>query len=388
MSAGPIDEDTARTIQSGRESMGAVLATVQERLQRAFVAFALGLLVGILVMRRWVWPTLKADLLPASAEVVVLTPFDVILLQVKIGLVVGILCAIPTVLYYSRHSLAERGVIRDVPVSRWKAVVVALVGLALFVGGALYAYLLFFPIMFDFLASNATNAGFSPRYSIVAWTQFILVLGLSFGLAAQLPLAMTALSYSGVVPYETFRDKWKIAVVLIFTFGAVFSPPDPFTQIMWAAPLVALYGLSLYLSKLVVTAKRGGADADLRRVLRRSWNHIAGAAVLSGGVAYAAFRFGLVEALNEGVLPALPTAVRPAPLPTLSSALGLPPETAFAVVAVAAGGVGAVLATLSVAYRGLEAAAPAEAGAAGGTAGTPAGVDLADLDAAGVRAAP
>jgi len=82
------------------------------------------------------------------------------------------------------------------------------------------------------------------------------LLTLSFGLAAQLPLLMGVLSYTEIVPYETFRDKWRHAVVGIVIFGALFSPPDPFTQVMWAMPMVILYVFSLGLAKVVTNVRR------------------------------------------------------------------------------------------------------------------------------------
>ncbi|MFB6219494.1 MAG: Sec-independent protein translocase TatC [Halobacteriaceae archaeon] len=370
--SGLVDEDTADAVRSGRETLGAVLRAAQKRLQRVFIVFVVGLLVGIYAMREFVWPQLKRDLLVAEADVIAQTPFDVILLQVKIGLILGVLLTVPALLYYARDPLRERGIIRDVPVARWKAAAVAALAVVLFAGGSVYAYNLFFPLMLAFLADNATSAGFAPLYSIVAWTQFILVLGISFGLAAQLPLVMTALSYSGVVPYETFRDKWRYAVVVIFGFGAVFSPPDPFTQVLWAFPLVALYGFSLYLSKLVVTAKRGSADVDLREAVRARWNHVAGAGVLGAGAGVAVARADLLLAANDL-------------LATAGSAYrfdALDPVVGGAVL----GLLGLAAATLYVVYDAFEGAAAA-AGPPGAV-GRAASIDLAALDAEGVRAAP
>ena len=356
--AGPIDEDTARAINQGRQSLGVVLRTAQERLQKVFIAFVIGLLVGIYAMRVYIWPALKQDLLARGASVIAQTPFDVILLQVKIGLGLGIVFALPVLAYYAKRPLAERDMVPDVHVARWKLAVLAVMAALLSFFGVVYAYFLFFPIMFTFLAGNALGAGLAPLYSIVHWTQFILVLAFSFGLAAQLPLVMTALSYGGIVPYETFRDKWKYAVVSIFAFGALFSPPDPFTQMMWAFPLLALYGFSLYLAKVVTTAKRGSRDFDLLGVLRHRWNHLAGVGVLGGAVAYAILSVGGATYFNQSVIPQLPAAVRPAPLPPIESALGLPRGVAvWVVVAIVTFSV-AFLAALVTLYRAIESAQP------------------------------
>ncbi|APE96495.1 twin-arginine translocase subunit TatC [Halodesulfurarchaeum formicicum] len=356
--SGPIDADTARSIESGRQTLGAILKTAQNRLKVVFVAFVVGLFAGVIAMRLYIWPTLKRDLLARGAAVIAQTPFDVILLQVKIGLAVGIIFALPVLLYYSKRPLAERGLIPDLHVPRWKLAIVALMAVFLSTIGIVYAYFLFFPIMFTFLAGNALGAGLAPLYSIVHWTEFILVLALSFGLAAQLPLLMTALSYTEIVPYETFRDKWKYAVIAIFSFGAMFSPPDPFTQLMWAFPLLLLYAFSLYLSKLVTAGKRGRRNLDFFGALRRRLHRVAGTAVLGGGLVYWFYGAGGLELFNGSIRPALPTLVRPGPVPSAAAALDLSQGLALLVVVLIGAVVFAILGALVVLYRATMQAQP------------------------------
>jgi len=377
-----VGPETARAIGTGRESLGVVLRAAQERLQHVFIAFVVGLLGGIFLMRLFVWPQLEADLLASEARVIAQTPFDVILMQVKIGLFAGVGAAIPVLLYHAREPLRERDIIPDVTVKRWHAAVVGLLCLGLATLGVLYAYFLFFPLMFQFLAGNAVGAGLAPKYSIVKWTEFIFFLALSFALAAQLPLLMSALSYSGVVPYETFRDKWKYAVMGIFAFGAFFSPPDPFTQILWATPLIALYGLSLYLSKVVVTTKRGREHVDVAGVFGEFWNRILGVGVLGFAAGYATGMYGGVAAFNDA-LAFIGSSVR---VPTVADLLGVPPETGYLLL----GGLFAVLALLVAllyyVYVAVDRAAQAVAEQT--RRPDPAAIDLDELDAAGVRGAP
>ncbi|MFC3477930.1 Sec-independent protein translocase TatC [Halobacterium litoreum] len=378
-----VDPGTARAINSGRETIGVLLGSAQRRLQHVFIAFVVGLLGGIFLMRLYVWPQLREDLLVESASVIAQTPFDVILMQVKIGLFAGGAAAIPVLLYHAREPLQERDIIPDVNVSTLQILGLAAMSAVLAVVGIAYAYFLFFPLMFDFLAGNATGAGLAPKYSIVKWTEFIFFLALSFSLAAQLPLLMSALSYSGIVPYETFRDKWKYAVVGIFAFGAFFSPPDPFTQILWAAPLILLYGLSLYLAKVVVTMKRGREHVDVSGVFRERWNRVLGAGVLGFAAGYAVGDFGGVAAFNDA-LDFIGSSVN---VPTAAEAFGVDPATSYLIL----GGIFAALALLAAllyyVYVAIERAAQTVA-ARGGPGASPADIDLGILDAPGVRAAP
>jgi sec-independent protein translocase protein TatC len=293
-----VDDDVAQTVSEGRANLGVLLRAAQKHLQKVFIVFLIGFLGTFTVLRLYIWDILKRDL-NAHPDIVVVavTPFEVILLQAKIGLVSGVIFMLPALAYFARDSLKSRDRWPE-NIPRWKVAGFGLVGAALFVGGIAYAYHLFFPIMFAFLADNAVGAGFQPTYSISMWAQFIFLLSLSFGLAAQLPLFMSTLSYTGIVPYETFRDKWKYAVVAIFGFGALFSPPDPFTQIMWAVPLVTLYAASLYITKLIITTKRSRSSIDFRRTARERWNVLAGLFLLGIGLLYAFYTFGGDAAVN------------------------------------------------------------------------------------------
>ncbi|MFT4880691.1 MAG: sec-independent protein translocase protein TatC, partial [Salinirussus sp.] len=406
--SGALDEDTVRTVNRGRETVGAMLSSAQGHLQKIFILFVLVLVGTIWALQTFVWDLLKQDLLfeqmnlttAEATEIVAVTPFDVILLQVKVGLIVGVVASLPVLLYYSRGALKRRGVWPDGPVSRWKVVAAGGLALVLFAGGLAYGYEFFFPVMFNFLAENAVNAGFEPTYSIVKWTEFILFLTLSFGLAAQLPLAMSGLALLGVVRYETFRDNWRYAILGIFAVGALFSPPDPFTQIMWAVPLVTLYGFSLGVTKFVVLTARAGATVPVRTVVRRRWNVLAGVLVLAGGVTYAYLTRGGLAATND-LLGVVGSRYR---FPTAGElgVAGLSPAVTAAAVAAGVALLVALVVLFYLRIKALEsdaadalaggtttvADAEATAGETVASVGEPASIDIDALSAPAVRAAP
>ncbi|WP_136717619.1 twin-arginine translocase subunit TatC [Halorientalis salina] len=392
--SGAVDDDARESLQSGRETLGAMLSSAQSDLQKVFIVAVVGLMGTIYLLREFVWEMLKRDLFSMmppfvreETSVVAITPFDVILLQVKIGLVVGLLLAIPLFIWYSRDALRQRGYWPGERVARWKFATVLLLSLVLLAAGVSYAYELFFPLMFNFLATNAVQVGFKPTYSIVKWAQFIFLLTVSFGLAAQLPLVMSALSYTGIVRYETFRDKWRYAVLGIFVFGALFSPPDPFTQVMWALPLILLYGISLQMAKFVTIAKRSSSRVDVGGVLRERWNVLAGVAFLSLVGVYAFFARGGIDLLNRA-LGRLPADYR-VQVATLGEATGLPNETAAAVAAVLAALVVTGVVLFSLLMKALSEADRAFGGtAAPASAGSPTQIDVSELTAGAVRAAP
>jgi sec-independent protein translocase protein TatC len=388
-----LDADTRQALGETTDTARAMLRAAQKDLQKVFIVFLIGFLGTFYALRLYIWDFLRnvtesrmrADV-GESFEIIAQTPFDVILLQAKIGLIIGIIFAVPAFLYFARDALRQRGWWPQTPVSRWKLVVIGLFAAALFTGGAAYGYAVFFPVMFGFLAGFGFDAGLNPSYSIVLWTEFIVLLTISFGLAAQMPLAITGLSYAEIVPYETFRDKWRYAVLGMFVFGAVFSPPDPFTQIMWAAPLIVLYGLSLYLAKIVVTARRGSEQIEIRGTASRHWNVLAGLLLGGFGFVYAFYEYGGVDAVNS--LLSLQLSLGPWTIASgyrlqpAGAALGLAPNVAIGLY----GGIlGLALALLGLAYFVYTELDPDQIES---NMGDPTAIDLSALDAEGIRAAP
>ncbi|TKX76051.1 preprotein translocase subunit TatC [Halorubrum sp. GN11_10-6_MGM] len=383
--ASALDEDTQQSIAEGQEAAKAFLRSIQKDLQKVFVVFLIGFLGTFWALRVYIWDRLRAvtesnmsAAVAEEADIIATTPFEVILLQAKIGLIVGAITAIPPLIYVTRDELRARGMWPRSPIARWKLALLGLLAAGLFSAGVAYGVLAFFPLMFGFLAEFGLEADIQPTYGIVMWTEFIVFLSLSFGLAGQMPMVITGLSYAEIVPYETFRDKWRYAVVAIFVFGAVFSPPDPFTQLLWAFPLVALYGFSLYLAKLVVTAKRSSDRIDVLGAVRNHWNVVGGATVLGGALVYGFYEYGGRTALND--LLRLAGSTRRFLEP--GAGLGVDPATALAVYAAGWALAFAAVATLWAVYTDLDTAS------AGYQYGDPTAIDVSELDAAGVRAAP
>jgi len=111
--AGALDEDTAKTLASGRQTVVSVLGNAQDKLKRIFLVFVVFFMLAFYTMRAFVWDRLKTDLvfnrmsaeITRQTDIVVTDPFNVILLQAKIGLAVGGIIAAPVLLYFGLRLL-------------------------------------------------------------------------------------------------------------------------------------------------------------------------------------------------------------------------------------------------------------------------------------------
>lgn len=113
----------------------------------------------------------------------------------------------------------------------------------LFVAGVFFSYIFVTPFIVDFLYRYALPIGVTTFISIVDMISFVLLFLLAFGASFQLPVIMYALTKSGIVEPDFWKNNARYALLIIIIFGAVITP-DGSGITMWfvAAPMLALYG--------------------------------------------------------------------------------------------------------------------------------------------------
>merc|ERR1711991_1124078 len=67
----------------------------------------------------------------------------------------------------------------------------------------------------------------------------------TMGSNSSLPILLNLLARIGVVNSEYLKNTRRYVIVIIFTFAAILTPPDPITQVGLAIPLLLLYELSI-----------------------------------------------------------------------------------------------------------------------------------------------
>jgi sec-independent protein translocase protein TatC len=125
----------------------------------------------------------------------------------------------------------------------------------LFYVGVAFGYFMVVPVIIEFMLGFATER-VQPMIAVGAYFDTIARLCLAFGLVFQLPVVILLLSMTGLVAPQLFLRQWRYAVVIIFVSAAIFTPPDPVSQVLMAVPLVVLYVGSSVLAVIVMKRRR------------------------------------------------------------------------------------------------------------------------------------
>ena len=125
----------------------------------------------------------------------------------------------------------------------------------LFFAGGSMVYYFIAPIAWKFFLSyqniNTTGVPIRLEAKMGEYLSLMMRFIFAFGLAFQLPVVITLLAKANLVTYTTLKKFRKYAIVMAFLSAAFLTPPDPFSQISLALPIILLYEISIYLAKII-----------------------------------------------------------------------------------------------------------------------------------------
>lgn len=118
----------------------------------------------------------------------------------------------------------------------------------LFYAGMVFAYVLVFPLMFQFFAS-VTPVGVTMMTDINRYLDFVIKMFFAFGLAFEIPIATLLLVWSGLTTADSLARKRPYIVVGCFVVGMLLTPPDIISQVLLALPTWLLFEVGVILAR-------------------------------------------------------------------------------------------------------------------------------------------
>ena len=128
-----------------------------------------------------------------------------------------------------------------------------------FTAGAAVAHSLVLPIGLRFFLSLEPK-DMTSQWAVDEYMGFVLRLIFGFGIVFEMPVVSLFLARLGLITADYLRSIRRYAVVVIFVMAAIFTPPDPLSQVMMALPLLGLYEISIWIA--VIAGRRRKKDQE------------------------------------------------------------------------------------------------------------------------------
>ncbi len=130
-----------------------------------------------------------------------------------------------------------------------------------FVIGALFCYVVVFPVGYRFFIEEYETIGVAPSIRISEYLSFTARMLLAFGVTFEMPVVTFFLARVGMVTHRTLLTYARYAVLVIFIVAAVLTPgPDVASQLLMAGPLLVLYGVSVGVAYFFAPAPSEAAE--------------------------------------------------------------------------------------------------------------------------------
>ncbi|UCD16305.1 MAG: twin-arginine translocase subunit TatC [Candidatus Zixiibacteriota bacterium] len=172
----------------------------------------------------------------------------------KLAFFVGIIAAAPIVLY-QLWSFVGPGLYE----SEKRAVIpMVFFSFLLFLIGASFCFFIVLPIAIQFLLGYGEGV-LTPIITVSSYISFAGLMILAFGVAFELPVVGYFLGRIGLVTPRFMSKGRAYAIVVMLIAGAVLSPPDIFTQVLLAVPLILLYEITIIIVKMTGRKKQDHA---------------------------------------------------------------------------------------------------------------------------------
>lgn len=189
--------------------------------------------------------------LPAGSHMIATSVAAPFLTPFKLAFVSAVFLAAPVII----HQL-WRFVAPGLYASEKRLVVPLLCStIALFYAGIAFAYLVVFPLVFQFFVA-AAPPGVVVMTDIAAYLDFALAMFFAFGIAFEVPVFAVLLCWAGVATPRRLGEVRPYVLIGCFVVGAILTPPDVISQSLLAVPMYLLYEAGIVMARLMVPGAR------------------------------------------------------------------------------------------------------------------------------------
>ncbi len=135
--------------------------------------------------------------------------------------------------------------------------------------GVLFGYYVVAPLSINFLGTYQVSEIVLNEFDLNDYISKLKTAVLASGVLFELPIIIYFLTKVGIVTPEILKKYRKIALVVILVLSAVITPPDVTSQIVVALPVLLLYQVSIYISKMVLKRQARRERREREKAVRK-----------------------------------------------------------------------------------------------------------------------
>ncbi len=221
------------------------LEEMRWRLIYAIIGVVVGTIVAWIFIDQLVYFILLKPARDANANLQNLKPFGQLFLYVQVAIIAGIVVSIPNI-FYQFWKFISPALKRS---EKKYILAIVVFSSVCFLSGMVFAYFVLLPLAMKFVAEFGSE-DIINNFAINEYMRIIISLMLGSALVFELPMLSFFLTKLGILTPAFMRKYRKYSVVIILFFAAFLTPPDPVSQLILAVPLVLLYEISIFISKI------------------------------------------------------------------------------------------------------------------------------------------
>ena len=221
-----------------------------EELRWRLIYAIIGIVIGTIAAWIFIEPLVEIVLLkPARDSGAVLQnlrPFGQLFLFVQVSIVAGIVITLPN-LFYQLWRFISPALKKNEKKYIFSIVIFSTL---CFLAGIAFAYFVMLPLALKFATEFGTEA-IKNEFAINEYMSIIISVMLAAGFIFELPMVSFFLTKLGILTPAFMKKYRRHAIVIILVLAAFLTPgADPISQIVLAVPLVLLYEISIFISKI------------------------------------------------------------------------------------------------------------------------------------------
>lgn len=167
---------------------------------------------------------------------------------IMLSMISGVILAFPYIIYeiwkFIRPALYDK--------EQKSAKGVLFFGSILFFTGVLFGYFMIAPLAVHFLSTFEISQNLNDFFDMNTIMGTIASSTLACGVVFELPILSYYLTKAGLITPEFMKQYRKHAFVVTLILSAIITPPDVFSQILVAIPIMFLYEISIFISRMVI----------------------------------------------------------------------------------------------------------------------------------------